>query len=173
MANEFTLSTVANDWSTTALQAHTSPLKIVHDAACANAPTLQLGLSTSVPGTLTVDGTLAVAGVTVAPGSAYTLGAGCPIVSAFFPAVRYTTTSCSTGKYCGDGSTSGQNNVHCNSKATCFAEAMTGFALNIIDATTHAAGMANGLYRKCSASTAPSITSPGSFRDFGIYMKPT
>ena len=56
VAAEYSLSTIAQGWSATTLQAHPAPFKIVHDAACAAQPTLELPLNTSVPGSLAVGG---------------------------------------------------------------------------------------------------------------------
>jgi len=72
VTDQYSIGTVANDWSQTRLQALDAPLKIVHDAACASAPTLELQLPTqtvgalSVGGALTVTGALTVAGVDLA-----------------------------------------------------------------------------------------------------------
>jgi len=61
VTGQYSIGTVATDWSQTQLQALDAPLKIVHDATCTMAPTLELQLNTTVSAlevldTLTVDG---------------------------------------------------------------------------------------------------------------------
>lgn len=47
---------VASDWSTTAISSLPVPIKVVHDASCSAAPSLQLQGNTDVAGTFTVNG---------------------------------------------------------------------------------------------------------------------
>jgi len=47
-------SVTAKDWTVNEIQRIAAPLKVVHDASCANPPTLDLPLSTTVSGSLTV-----------------------------------------------------------------------------------------------------------------------
>jgi len=59
VTDQISLEAVQNDWSTVSIDASPAPLKIVHDAACAVPPTLELQLNTSVP-------SLSIGGVDVA-----------------------------------------------------------------------------------------------------------
>jgi len=59
------LVNVGSQWATTDVQELATPLKVVHDASCSNAPTLDLPLSTTVQ-TLAVSGTLTLGGADVA-----------------------------------------------------------------------------------------------------------
>ena len=63
VTEQYSIGTVADDWTQTRLQALDTPLKIVHDAACSVAPTLDLSLATTVQ-TLTVSGALTASTLT-------------------------------------------------------------------------------------------------------------
>jgi len=65
VTDEYTISTVADGWSTTRLQSLPAPYKIVHDASCALPPTLTLGLNTTVTHSLTIEGSLIVQGLDI------------------------------------------------------------------------------------------------------------
>lgn len=55
--DELSLCAISPDWSTSEIQRIPFPLKVVHDANCSSTPTLQLTMSTDIPGKLTVHGT--------------------------------------------------------------------------------------------------------------------
>jgi len=59
------LVNVANDWSTTDVHSHVSPLTVVHDVSCTTEPSLRVGLNATVPN-LHVEGGLTVGGLNVA-----------------------------------------------------------------------------------------------------------
>ena len=54
--NELSLSTIYEDWSTSEIQRMPFPMKVVHEGNCTATPKLELQLSTTVLGSLTVDG---------------------------------------------------------------------------------------------------------------------
>lgn len=58
------LVNVANDWSTTNVHSHVSPLTVVHDVGCTTEPSLRVGLNATVPN-LHVEGNLTVGGLNV------------------------------------------------------------------------------------------------------------
>jgi hypothetical protein len=73
VTQQYAIGTVASDWSLTQLQTLSTPLKVVHDASCGAAPTLQLPLDTTVDGTLTV-GTHNVGSALTALAATHVLG---------------------------------------------------------------------------------------------------
>jgi len=68
--------TTTAPWTTSALQTFAAPFKVVHDADCASAPTLNLPLDTTVQ-TLAVSGTLMVGGTDITT----TIDGSCPSTS--------------------------------------------------------------------------------------------
>jgi len=54
--NELSLGTINEDWSTSEIQRMPFPMKVVHEGNCTATPKLELQLSTTVLGSLTVDG---------------------------------------------------------------------------------------------------------------------